>query len=384
MDFGLDEDQTRLAASVREVIEGRYPTAYVREMLGDPRGFSKAFWSDASELGWLGLLVGQRFGGAGLGPLELVALQQELGRGVIPGPFLSSAVLATTALERIGSETQQSRWLPRLAAGDAIASVALQEPRGGWDAAGVRLPAEPRPGGAFRLTGEKRFVPDAHVADLLIVPARTKTSDHDGVDEVTLFLVETSAPGVSVRVMETIDATRRLCEVHLDGTEVGEAAILGELGGGWTALEHVLDVGRVALCAEMVGGAERALAMSIEYARTREQFQRPIGSFQAIQHKCADMLVQLEGARSMTLAAATSLAHGDPDASADASIAKAWCGEAYRAITTEGIQIHGGLGFTWALDMHLFYKRAKASETFLGDARFHRSRIASHVLGAVR
>ena len=382
MDFELDEDQTRLAASVREVIEARYPTGYVREMLEDPRGFSKEFWSDAAELGWLGLLVEERYGGAGLGPLELVAVEQELGRGVIPGPFLSSAVLATTALERLGSESQQRRWLPRLAAGDAIASVALQEPRGGWDAADVRLPAEPRPGGSFRLTGEKRFVPDAHVADLLVVPARTATSNPDGADGVTLFLVETSAPGVSVRVMETIDATRRLCEVHLDGTEVGAAAVLGALGGGWSPLERVLDVGRVALCAEMVGGAERALEMSTEYARTRQQFGRPIGSFQAIQHKCADLLVQLEGARSMTFAAAASLAHADPDASNDASIAKAWCGEAYRAVTTEGIQIHGGLGFTWALDMHLFYKRARASETFLGDARFHRSRVASHVLGA--
>ncbi|MEJ2207172.1 MAG: acyl-CoA dehydrogenase family protein [Gemmatimonadales bacterium] len=383
MDFGFDDAQSLLATSVRDVIESRYPIAYVREMLGDPRGFSKDFWSDASELGWLGLLVAERFGGAGLGPLELVAVQQELGRGVLPGPFLSSAILATAALDRAGSEAQKQRWLARLVAGDAIATVALQEPRGGWDAAGVTLPARPGTGDALRLTGEKRFVPDAHVADLLIVPARTEDPGEQGTDGVTLLLVEASAPGVSVRTMETIDPTRRLCEVHLDAVAVGPEAVLGEPGAGWPLLEAVMDLGRVALCAEMVGGAERALEMSTGYARTREQFGRPIGSFQAIQHKCADMLVQLEGARAMTFAAATSLAHGDSDASRDASIAKAWCGEAYRAITTEGVQIHGGLGFTWDLDMHLHYKRAKASEALLGDARFHRARVAEQVLGSV-
>ncbi|MEJ2206064.1 MAG: acyl-CoA dehydrogenase [Gemmatimonadota bacterium] len=381
MDFGFDEEQIQLAASVREVIESRYPIAYVREMLGDPRGFSKGFWGDASELGWLGLLAEERFGGAGLGPLELVAVQQELGRGVVPGPYFSSAVLATSALARLGSESQKTSWLPRLVAGEAIATVALQEARGGWDPACVALEAEPGPGDSYRLTGEKRFVPDAHVADLIVVPARTGGSDPEGEDGVTLFLVGASAPGVSVRAMETIDPTRRLCELHLEGVDLGRDAILGEPGSGWRPLERVMDVGRVALCAEMVGGAERALEMSTDYARTREQFRRPIGSFQAIQHKCADMLVQLEGARAMTFAAATSLAHGDPDAASDASIAKAWCGEAYRAITTEGVQIHGGLGFTWELDMHLYYKRAKADEVLLGDARFHRARIADGVLG---
>ncbi|MEJ2336874.1 MAG: acyl-CoA/acyl-ACP dehydrogenase [Gemmatimonadales bacterium] len=380
MDFGLDPDQSLLATSVREVVESRYPVAYVREMIGDPRGFSKEFWSDAAELGWLGLLVAERFGGAGLGPLELFAVQQELGRGVVPGPYLSSAVLASTALGEAGSEVQRQSWLPRLASGDAIASVALQESRGGWDAAAVSLPASLEAGGGYRLTGEKRFVPDAHVADLLIVPARTGNLEARGSEGITLFLVETAASGVSVRTMETIDPTRRLCEVHLDGVAVGTDAVLGEPGGGWPLLETVMDVGRVALCAEMVGGAERALEMSAEYARTREQFKRPIGSFQAIQHKCADMLVRLEGARSMAFAAAMSLVDEDPDASRDASIAKAWCGEAYRSITTEGIQIHGGLGFTWELDMHLFYKRAKASEALLGDARFHRARIAERVL----
>jgi len=374
VDFGFDEEQASLAASVRTVIEGRYPTTWVRRMIDDPRGYSDDFWADAARLGWLGLLVEERLGGIGRGPLELVAVQQELGRGVVPGPYLSSAVLATTALQRFGSEEQKGRWLPGLASGDAIATVAFQEVGATWDEQGVRLPASRRADGGFRLAGEKRFVLDAHAANVIVVPARTD-------EGVTLFLVETSIPGVSVRRMDTIDPTRRQCEVRLDGIDLGAEDVLGEIGRGWPSLQVVADVGRVALCAEMVGGAERALEMSTEYARVREQFGRPIGSFQAIQHKCADMLVRLEGARSMTLAAATSLVHGDVDAASDASIAKSWCGEAYRMVTTEGIQIHGGLGFTWELDMHLFYKRAKSSEMLLGDARFHRSRVADRILG---
>jgi alkylation response protein AidB-like acyl-CoA dehydrogenase len=380
MDFGFDEEQRRFAASVRAVVEGRYPTTYVRKMLDDPRGFTSAFWSDAAVLGWLGVLVAERFGGMGRGPLELVAVQQELGRGVVPGPYLSSAVLATAAIACCGSEAQQAHWLPRLVAGEAIGTVAFQEARGGWDARGVGLEATPASGDVFRLSGEKRFVPDAHVADVVVVPVRTGA---DPVGGVTLFLVDTTSRGVSVRPMNTIDPTRRLCELCLDGVMLGSDAILGGVGGGWPVLEHVADVGRVALCAEMVGGAERTLEMCTDYARVREQFGRPIGSFQAIQHKCADMMVQVEGARAMTFAAATSLANGEADATIDASIAKAWCSEAYRAVTTEGVQIHGGIGFTWDLDLHLYYKRAKANDVLLGDARFQRARIADRALGVV-
>ena len=376
MDFGLDSDQSLLATSVREVVESRYPVAYVREMIGDPRGFSKEFWSDAAELGWLGLLVAERFGGAGLGPLELFAVQQELGRGVVPGPYLSSAVLASTALGEAGSEVQRQSWLPRLASGDAVASVALQESRGGWDAAAVSLPASLEAGGGYRLTGEKRFVPDAHVADLLIVPARTGNPEARGSDGITLFLVETAASGVSVRTMETIDPTRRLCEVHLDGVAVGTDAVLGEPGGGWPLLETVMDVGRVALCAEMVGGAERALEMSAEYARTREQFKRPIGSFQAIQHKCANMLVEVESSKSVTYYAAWAAANDVEEAPLAAAMAKAYCSDAYRHTAGEGIQIHGGIGFTWEHDMHLYFKRAKSSEVTFGDATWNRELVA--------
>jgi alkylation response protein AidB-like acyl-CoA dehydrogenase len=374
MDFGLDDEQLALAASVRAVIESGYGMTFVRRMLDDPRGFSPQFWSDAARLGWLGMLVEERFGGTARGPMEMVAVQQGLGRGVVPGPFLASAVIATVALERFGSEDQKERWLPAMVAGQAIATLAFQEERGTWDEAGIALPA-PRSRATVCLTGEKRFVLDAQVADLVIVPARAD-------EGVTLFLVESSLPGVTVQPMKTVDDTRRMCTVSLDGVQVSEDMVLGEVGSGWAALEMIADMGRVALCAEMVGGAERVLEMCADYARVREQFGRPIGSFQAIQHKCADMLVRLEGARAITFAAAASLARGDDDASFDASAAKSACAETYRSVTTEGVQIHGALGFSWEHDMHLFYKRAKASETFLGDSRFHRARLAERVLGA--
>ena len=381
MNFGFDEDQVHIADSVRQVVLERYPMSYVRRMLNDPRGFSPQWWTDAAELGWLGLLVEERFGGANLGAMDLVAAQQELGRGLVPGPFLSSAVMATTALARAGSEAQKTHWLSRLVRGEVIGTIALQEPNGAWDAGGVTLPAR-KDGDFFTLTGEKRFVTDAHVADFIVVPARINSGN--GTVDITLFLIETSAPGVSIRLMQTIDPTRRLCEVHFDRVRAGPDAILGIVGEGWPIIEHVADIARVALCAEMVGGAERALEMSTEYARTRQQFGRPIGSFQAIQHKCADMLVRLEGSRAMTMAAALSLDNGEADASTDTSIAKSHCNETYRAISTEGIQIHGGLGFTWELDMHLFYKRAKASETLLGDSRFHRMRLAARIEESAR
>jgi alkylation response protein AidB-like acyl-CoA dehydrogenase len=371
MEFGLDDEQSALAASVRAVIESKYGMAYVRRMLEDPRGFSAEFWSDAARLGWLGLLVEERFGGSQRGPLEMIAVQQELGRGVVAGPFLASAVLATAALQRFGSAEQKARWLPALVAGDAIATVATQSTSASGSAGVVAVPSA---AARFRLTGEERFVLDAGVSDLLVLPAR-----EDG--GLTLFLVATSSPGVSIHPIETIDRTRRSATVVLDRVEVGAEQVLGEVGAGRQVLEAIDDFGRVALCGEMVGGAERVLEACTGYARAREQFGRPIGSFQAIQHKCADMLVRVESARAMTLAAATSLAHGDDDAASDASIAKACCGEAYRWVTTEGVQIHGALGFSWELDVHLFYKRARSSETLLGDTRFHRARIADRVLG---
>jgi alkylation response protein AidB-like acyl-CoA dehydrogenase len=380
MDFGLDEAQQLLAASARKLIEEEFPIGYVRSMLEEGRDFPADFWARAAELGWLGLLIEPPLAGAGLGPLELVALAQELGRGLIPGPFLGSAVLATTALDAAGTPELRERWLPRLARGESLACLAIPEMREAWGPDRIPFEAVPSRGSGFRISGVQRFVPDANLADLILVPARLRG---EPAGDVWIFAVERRLAGVEVATLSTIDPTRRMCELRIDDVEVGSGTALLATSG-WGALERAIDVGRVALCGEMVGGAERALEACVEYARTRVQFGKPIGSFQAIQHKCADMLLRVEAGRAATFAAATALAHGDPDASRDASIAKAYCSEAYRHVTTEGVQIHGGLGFTWDLDMHLYYKRAKASEMLLGDARWNRERIAEHALGAAR
>jgi alkylation response protein AidB-like acyl-CoA dehydrogenase len=250
--------------------------------------------------------------------------------------------------------------------------LAQVEESGRWDADGIALPAK-QDGRGFRLTGLKLFVHDAHNVDLLAVPVRTRGT---GTDGITVLLVDSKAKGVTTRLLKTMDQTRKLCEVQFDDVSVGADAVLGEVDRGWTLLDNVVDRGKVALCAEMCGGAQRVLDMSVEYAKVREQFGKPIGSFQAIQHKCANMLVQVESAKSATYYAAWAVANEVPEAHLAACMAKAYCSDAYRFVAAEGIQIHGGIGFTWEHDMHLFFKRAKGSEVTFGDATWNRELVA--------
>jgi alkylation response protein AidB-like acyl-CoA dehydrogenase len=293
----------------------------------------------------------------------------------MPGPFFASTILGGVAIDLGGNEEQKAAYLPPLASGEKRASLAQLEESGRWDARGVALEAR-REGAGFHLRGTKLFVHDAHNADLLVVAART--GGGEGEAGVTLFLVETPQ-GVRSRVLKTMDQTRKLCEVDLD-VVVGPEAVLGEVDSGWGLLDRVVDRAKVALCAEMCGGAQRVLDMSVEYAKVREQFGKPIGSFQAIQHKCADMLVQVESAKSATYYAAWAVAEDVPEAHLAACMAKAYSSDAYRQVAGEGIQIHGGIGFTWEHDMHLYFKRAKGSEVTFGDATWNRELVAQVVL----
>jgi alkylation response protein AidB-like acyl-CoA dehydrogenase len=298
---------------------------------------------------------------------------EEMGRSVLPGPFFSTVILGGVALMEGGSAAQKKEYLPRLGTGELRVTLAQLEPSGRWDAEGVQLAAK-KDGAGYTLSGTKLFVPDAHTADLLIVAGRAPGST--GADGLSLFLVDAKAKGVTTTLLKTMDQTRKLCEVKLDGVAVGADRVLGAPGAGWKLLDRIVDRGKVGLCAEMCGGAQKVLEMSVDYAKVREQFGKPIGSFQAIQHKCANMLVEVESSKSATYYAAWAVANDVPEAPLAAAMAKAYCSDAYRHTAGEGIQIHGGIGFTWEHDMHIYFKRAKSSEVTFGDATWNRELVA--------
>jgi alkylation response protein AidB-like acyl-CoA dehydrogenase len=371
MDFALSEEQEMLRASAREFLAKECPPAYVRRMMEADDAWDEAFWKKLAEMGWTGLGIPEAHGGAGTF-LDLVVVLEEAGRALLPGPFFSTMGLAVPALLEAGSEDQKREVLPRIAAGEARATVALTEPAGRWDAEGVTLAAQ-QAGGGWRLDGTKLFVPDAGVADYLVVAARTRSGTEDGI---TLFLVAGRPEGLKVAPLRTLDMTRRWYEVRFEGVPVSAECVMGPVDQGWAPLRRALDWGAAGLCAEMVGGAQHVLDTSVEYARTRQQFGKPIGIYQAVSHKLADMLLETESARSATYYAAWAVDADAPDRSLAASMAKAYTSDAYRRAAGNGIQVHGGIGFTWEHDMHLYFKRAKASEVTLGDATYHRELVA--------
>ena len=373
MDFGFSEEQEMLRKSARDFLAKESPMTYVRQMMEDDRGFTDAQWKKMAELGWMGLILPEQYGGAGLDFVDLVVVLEEMGRVVLPGPFFSTVILGGVALLEGGSPAQKERYLPRLAAGDLRLTLAQLEPNARWDAEGIELEARKVTDG-YRLSGTKLFVPDAHVVDLLVVAGRTPGSK--GGEGVSLFLVDAKSPGITTTLLKTMDQTRKLCEVVLQDVSVPADRVLGEPGKGWQLLERIVDRGKVGICAEMCGGAARVLEMSVEYAKVREQFGRPIGSFQAIQHKCANMLVEVESSKSATYYAAWAVANGVAESPLAAAMAKAYCSDAYRHTAGEGILIHGGIGFTWEHDMHIYFKRAKSSEVTFGDATWNREIVA--------
>jgi alkylation response protein AidB-like acyl-CoA dehydrogenase len=373
MNFGFSEDQELLRNAAREFLARECPMPYVRRMMDDARGFEDTQWSKMAELGWLGLAVPEAHGGAGLGFVDLVVLLEEMGRVVLPGPFFSTAVVAAPTLAEAASPALQAEWLPKIAAGRARGTLALLERSARWDAAGIALEARPE-GGGFRLSGTKLFVPDAHTADFLLVAARTPGSA--GSEGLSLLLVDAADPGVRTTPLQTMDQTRKLCEVDLRNVAVPRSRVVGDPGQGAVILDQVTSRARAGLAAEMCGGAARVLELCVEYAKVREQFGRPIGSFQAIQHKCANMLVEIESARSAAYYAAWTVGSSAPDAPLAAAMAKAYASDAYGHVAAEGIQIHGGIGFTWEHDMHIFFKRARGSAASFGDAATNREVVA--------
>lgn len=374
MDFGLNEDQETLAKYAREFLSNECPTTLVRRMMEDDTAYDRAFYAHMAQLGWMGIAIPESYGGQGMTWLELAVLLEEMGQALVPGPFFASVCLAAPVILQAGNDEQKRATLPGIASGERQATVAYTEGHGRVDAAGVQLAARPD-GGGFVLTGTKQFVPDAHVADTLLVAARTSDED-DPTDGISLFVVDAKADGITVTQQRTMDTTRRWCEVTFDGVSVSGDAVLGEVDRGWAPLERALQRSSALLSAECVGGAQKVLDLSVDYAKQRIQFGRPIGSFQAVKHKCAEMLVDVELSRSAMYFAAWAASEDDQELPLAASIAKAYCGDAYTRVASNGIHVHGGIGFTWEHDMQLYFKRAKVNEVFLGDPTYHRELVA--------
>ena len=370
MDFSFSSDQRLLRDSARAFLDEHLKPATVRLAWDDPRGESETTWKEMAQLGWLGLSLPEAYGGSGLGMVETAILLDELGRAAYPGPYVPT-MLAGHAIAEAGSAAQKKRWLSAIAIGDARATVALLDAELDWSPGAVKTRAD-KTGNGWALTGTKSFVPWAHVADVLLVPARTP-------DGVTLFLVDPAAAGLTLSPAQGMDLATRWTIVGLAGTPVAADAVLGGPGQAGPLLEGLLRRGAVGAAAEMLGAARRCLHMSVEYAKVREQFGQPIGSFQAIRHTCAEMLLEVENSHAAVYYAAWALDAGAEDAALAASVAKAYVSDAARKVCGSSIQVHGGIGFTWEYDLHLYFKRAKALEPMYGDADYHREQIVRRV-----
>jgi alkylation response protein AidB-like acyl-CoA dehydrogenase len=378
MEFGFTEEQEMIRSQAAEFLKTEYPIALVRELMENEHGYNQDLWEKMTAMGWLGLIFPEEYGGTGLTFVELTVLLEEMGRALVPGTFFSAVLLAGLTLLEAASEEQKKCWLTSLVEGRLKATLALTEPNGSWKAAGVSTVTAERGDGEYIISGTKLFVPDAQVSDLIICAARTGASSvlEEGI---SLFAMDRNSDGLKITPLKTMDQTRRVYEVSLERVRVPANRVLGGLGRAWPVIERVLNRATIGICAEMVGGAQKMLDMCVDYAKQRIQFGRPIGSFQAIQHKCADMLLLIESARSAVYAAAWAASKDGQDTALLASVAKAYTSDAYRFVTGEGIQIHGGMGFTWEHDAHLYFKRAKADEFNFGDANYHRARVAQFI-----
>jgi alkylation response protein AidB-like acyl-CoA dehydrogenase len=378
MDFRFSEEQEELRQIARSFLAKRSGPEQVRADMLTDLGYDTETWRQiAVDLGWPSVHIPETFGGLGLGHVDLAVLLEASGETVLCAPFFSTVALGVNAILQIGSDAQKSDRLPALAEGTQTATLAFTEASGRWDAKGIETTATPD-GAGYRLEGKKCWVIDGHSSDLVLVVARAPNSR--GEEGISVFILPDDATGVVRKAVPTMDQTRRLAEIQISNVHVGPEALLGEFGGAWPGLRRTLDLAAIALAAEQVGGAQRCLDLTVAYAKDREQFGRPIGSFQAIKHKCADMFVAVEAARS-SLYYAACIADDDSDnLTMNASLTKATCSEAYFRCASETIQIHGGVGFTWEYDPHLHFKRARASESWLGDPNYHRERVA-HAIG---
>jgi alkylation response protein AidB-like acyl-CoA dehydrogenase len=371
VNFGFTDEQELLRQEARKFLDQSCPMKEVRRIAETPEGGSPELWKRIAELGWTGLTVPEEHGGAGLGWVDLVVLLEETGRSLFPSPLLGHT-LAAAALAEAGHQAQHERWLPALADGSRIGALAVLEASDRMDPAGVALQARQDTAGGWVLRGEKRFVLDAPAADLFVVAARTGPAP----EAVSWFVVEGRAAGVTVTDTPGMDRTRRMGVLRLGDVAVPTEDLLGEPGGAWPSLTRVLDLATAAVTAEMIGAAEAAHALSVDFAKKRVQFGSPIGRFQGVKHPLAEMYVDLESVKSLLYYAAWALDEGHEDAPRAVSMAKAQASDAFARIGIDAVQLHGAVGYTWEYDVHLYLKRSKWARPMFGDAAWHHERVA--------
>jgi alkylation response protein AidB-like acyl-CoA dehydrogenase len=376
MDFSFSEEQEMLRKTARDFLEREFPIKMVREMVQDEKGYSPQVWQKMAELGWLGLAFPTDYKGGGGSFFDLAVLVEEMGRTLLPSPFFATVVLSSLYILEAGSEEQKMELLPKIASGDTLLSLALSEPEVDYDAESIAVKAVPQKDG-YAINGTKLFVPYAHVADYLLCVARTKEGAKAS-QGLTTFIVDTKGLGITCTPLKTLGRDHQ-CEVVFENAIVPKENVLGGVDTGWGDVEKALERATVALCIDMNGGAQQVLDMTVDYAKSRVQFGRPIGSMQALQHHCANMAVSIEASRSLAYEAAWRISEGLPCAM-EVSMAKSFASECYTQITQLGMMIHGGVGFMEDHDLPLYYRRAKAAEVMLGDADFHREKIARELL----
>ena len=369
MDMGLSEIQQMLKNSAREFLVRECPLTLVRELENDPQGSSEDLWRQVTGLGWTGIPFPEQYGGTGGSFLDLAVLVEEMGRALLPAPFFATVVLGGLTVLDAGNDDQKRDILTGVCAGTIRLTLALTEPSATTEAWGVETTASAS-GDGYVISGTKLFVPDAHAADTMIVAARTMPAGDDPEQGITLFLVPSNAAGVEIEQISTI-GNERLCEVRLNNVSVGGGAVLGEVGQAWPVIDRALARATAAHCVQMVGGAEAVVDMTVEYVKQRTQFGRPVGSFQAVQHHCANMATDVEGARHVAYQAAWAIAEGQ-SARREVAIAKAWCSGAYQRVCSLGHQCHGAIGFTQEHNLQLYTRRAKVQELSYGSVHDHK------------
>lgn len=372
MDPRLSEEEEMLRKSAQDFLTEKCPKSLVREMEEDEKGYKPELWKEIADLGWLGLIFPEKYGGADMDFLSLAILLEEMGRACFPGPFFSTVILGGLPILDLGTEEQKDKYLPDLISGEKIFTMAITEKAGGYTGKSIKTTAT-ADGDNYIINGTKMFVLDASVADYILCVARTDEKSK-GEDGITIFMVDAGSPGVKITLLDTVAGDKQ-CEVVFDKVKVPEGNILGELNRGWKEVQKIIERAAIAKSCEMVGGMQAVLDMTVPYVKERIQFDVPVGVFQAIQHHCVYMLIDVEGSRASSYEAAWRVATGRPYSS-EAALTKAWTSDAYNRVVALGTQAHGGVSIMRDHDLPLYFRRAKAAEILFGNARFHRKTVA--------